>query len=203
MGVGCGAQLALKLFRDIDKKDIIAISDSLCEHVSLLGDCFFMKNPLESSSIVFLDETSAERFLPSLLKSQLLVICCNKTPCQRFIKAVGEIGYAASASIDDVEDFNKKVNKALSMSGIRYIEVLTPCPREWDYDASLTAHVAGSFVESGVWPLFEIENKRVVLGSRPSKLGVMESVHSIQGKYNFDQKTVESNWRRLVELSIK
>ena len=203
MVVGCGSQLTFKLTRDVLKKDLVCLADSLDGHVSLFNDSFFIKNPLESSSIVLVDNVSIERFMPSFLKSTSLVICCNRTVNQKFVKMIGEVGYSASASVDNVDDFMKKLNKAYVMTGLRYIEVLSPCPKEWSYDTSLTVHVASAAVESGVWPLFEIENRKVVLGPRPAKLGVLESFHSIQPKYRFEQKDVEGKWKELVQLSLK
>ncbi len=203
MIVGCGSQLTMKLLRDVVKKDLLAVSTPLKEHVSLFNDSFFMENPLESNAIAVIDDATAEQFLPSLLKSTILVICCNRSPNQKFVKMLGNIGYSTTASFDNIEDLSKKITKASTMTGLRFIEVLAPCPSEWDYDRSLTVQVAGDLVESGIWPLFEIEAGKVILGPRPAKLGILESIHNIQSKYQFDQKQVESNWKSIVQLSIK
>ncbi|MBI4894879.1 MAG: hypothetical protein HY831_00125 [Candidatus Aenigmarchaeota archaeon] len=203
MIVGCGSQLTMKLLRDVIKKDLLTVSTSLKDHVSIFNESFFMENPLESNAIAVIDDKTAERFLPSLIKSSILVICCNRTPFVKFVKMLGNIGYSATASFDNIEDLSRKITKAHTMTGLRFIEVLAPCPSEWDYDRSLTVQVAGDLVESGIWPLFEIEGGKVILGPRPAKLGILEPVHSIQSKYQFDQKQVESNWKSIVQLSVK
>lgn len=203
MVVGCGSQLTIKLIRDAIKKDLIAVSKTMKPHISLFNDSFFMENPLESNAIAVIDDVTAEHYLPSLIKSSILIICCNRSPVQKFAKMLGNIGYAATASFDNVEDFSRKITKAYGMTGLRFIEVLAPCPLEWDYDRSLTVQLAQDFVESGIWPLYEMEQGKVTLGPRPIKLGVLEAVHSIQNKYQFDQKQIESNWKNIVQLSIR
>ncbi|MFH0837511.1 MAG: hypothetical protein V1870_05250 [Candidatus Aenigmatarchaeota archaeon] len=201
MVIGCGSQLCLKIFRDLFEKETVAVSDGLKGHISA-ENTVFMRNPFESEFVVFTDDVSGEQFLSSMLKAGF-VICCNMTPNQKFIKMAGEFGYAASASIDNPDDLIAKITKAHAMTGLRYIEVLTPCPNKWGNDASTTVHVASAATESGVWPLFEIEGKRVKLGPRPAKLGVLESFNNIQGISQFDQIFVETNWKELVQLSLK
>ena len=202
MVVGCGSQLAFKILRDVLLKEVVAISDSLKDHISPIGDCLFMKNPLVSEFIIVADEQTVEKNLASVVKSNSLIICCNKSPKQRFAKILGEYGYSATASIDSYEDYKNKINKAMQLSGLRFIEVLSPCPQEWGYDTSLTVHVSRDAVEAGIWPLYEIEKKKVVLGKRPEKMGILEPFHGIQNKYKFEQKLVEDNWKHLVQLSL-
>ena len=201
MTVGCGSQLCLKIFRDVFEKETVAVSEGLKGHVDLENG-IFLRNPFESGFSAFTDETGVEQFLSSMLKSGL-VICCNMTPEQKFVKIAGEHGYAASASIDNPDDLMNKITKARDMTGLRYIEVLAPCPSKWGHDSSTTAHVAAAAIESGAWPLFEIENKKVKLGPRPAKLGVLESFNSLQSMKQFEQAGVEANWKELVQASLR
>ena len=75
-----------------------------------------------------------------------------------FIMAEHKIPYVATASIAYPFDYQAKVRKAKQIRGFRYIHLLSPCPPGWRFDASLTIEVAKLAVETGVWPLFEIEN---------------------------------------------
>ncbi|MBI5332656.1 MAG: hypothetical protein HZB65_03720 [Candidatus Aenigmarchaeota archaeon] len=201
MVIGCGSQLALKIFRDVFEKDMIAVSEGLKEHIDLENG-IFLRNPFASGFIVFTDENGAEQFFSAMLKSGL-VICCNMTPEQKFVRIASEYGYAASASIDNPDDLMNKITKAYNMTGFRYIEVLAPCPSIWGHDSSTTVHMAAAATESGAWPLFEIENKKVKLGPRPAKLGVLESFNSLQSMKQFEQSSVEANWKELVQASLK
>jgi hypothetical protein len=202
MVVGCGSQLTLKLVRDVIQKDVIALSEGLTDHVSPIGDHIFMKNPMESDFIIIIDDLTAEQNLSSLLRSNSLIICCNRTAKQKFAKPLGDYGYCSTASVDMHEDLKAKIVKAYQMKGLRFIEVFAPCPQEWGFDTSLTVNVATDVTQAGIWPLFEIIEKKIILGKRPEKLGVLEPFHSIQSKYKVEQKRVEDDWKHLVQLSL-
>lgn len=72
------------------------------------------------------------------------------------IVAAHKIPYAASASVADIEDLKKKIEKAKAMNGPAYIHVHAPCPTGWGYDPSLTIEIARKAVHSGLWELFEV-----------------------------------------------
>ena len=92
-----------------------------------------------------------------------------------FRKEMGEIvkahhiPYAAQASIAYPEDLYRKVKKAKETRGPKYIEILAPCPPGWRFDMSKTVEMAKLAVETGAWPIYEIENGVVTFNGR-SKL---------------------------------
>ena len=57
------------------------------------------------------------------------------------------------------------MRKAKEMSGFRYIHLLSPCPPGWRFDAGLTVEIAKLAVETGIWPLYEIEKGKFRLTS--------------------------------------
>ncbi|WP_338602968.1 3-methyl-2-oxobutanoate dehydrogenase subunit beta [Sulfolobus tengchongensis] len=75
-----------------------------------------------------------------------------------FIIAEHKVPYVATASIAYPFDYEAKVKKAKQIRGFRYIHLLSPCPPGWNFDSSLTIEIAKLAVETGIWPLFEIEN---------------------------------------------
>jgi len=75
-----------------------------------------------------------------------------------FIVAAHKVPYVATASISYLFDYRAKFNKAKSMKGFRYVHMLSPCPPGWKFDSSLTMQIGKLAVETGIWPLFEIEN---------------------------------------------
>ncbi|AWR98046.1 3-methyl-2-oxobutanoate dehydrogenase subunit beta [Acidianus sulfidivorans JP7] len=75
-----------------------------------------------------------------------------------FIMAEHKIPYVATASIAYPFDYQAKVRKAKQIKGFRYVHLLSPCPPGWRFDSSLTIEIAKLAVETGIWPLFEIEN---------------------------------------------
>ncbi|MCD8340375.1 MAG: thiamine pyrophosphate-dependent enzyme [Burkholderiales bacterium] len=67
------------------------------------------------------------------------------------------IPYVATATIADLRDLERKVKKAMTFHGARYIQVLTPCPLGWGCQSSESVKVARLAIETGLFPVFEAE----------------------------------------------
>jgi pyruvate ferredoxin oxidoreductase beta subunit len=63
--------------------------------------------------------------------------------------------YVATASIAFPKDLTRKVKQALSIQGPKYIEVHSPCPIGWGFDASQTIEIARLAVQTGLVPIYE------------------------------------------------
>jgi len=72
------------------------------------------------------------------------------------IAAAHNIPYVATASPGYYADLKNKVKKALSFTGPKYIQVLSPCPLGWRSDPAMTVEIAKLAVQSGIYPLYEI-----------------------------------------------
>ena len=68
-----------------------------------------------------------------------------------------EIPYVATASVHDLHDLERKVEKAMTFRGARYIQINVPCPLGWGSDPALTIKIARMGTECGLVPLFEAE----------------------------------------------
>lgn len=68
------------------------------------------------------------------------------------------IPYIATASVAFPEDLMAKVKYAKDIEGFRVILIQSPCPVGWRFDPAKTIEVARSAVQTGIWPLYEIEN---------------------------------------------
>ena len=77
-----------------------------------------------------------------------------------------EIPYVATATVAELHDLEAKVEKAMTMSGARYLHVLVPCPLGWGSASSDTIRVARLAKETGLFPVFEAEHGRVTSVSR-------------------------------------
>jgi pyruvate ferredoxin oxidoreductase beta subunit len=49
------------------------------------------------------------------------------------------------------------VRKALSIGGPTFIHSLDPCPKGWDYDPMQSHELGELAVQTGIWPLYEVE----------------------------------------------
>jgi pyruvate ferredoxin oxidoreductase beta subunit len=67
------------------------------------------------------------------------------------------IPYVATASVANLRDLERKVAKAMTISGARYVHIHVPCPLGWGSLPADTIKVARLAVESGLFPLFEAE----------------------------------------------
>ena len=66
-------------------------------------------------------------------------------------------------------DLAKKVEKLKTMKGPRMLISLSPCPTGWDYDPKLSVEVGHLAVQTGVWPLKEYIDGKVVHTRMPKK----------------------------------
>ena len=130
-----------------------------------------------------------------------------------------DLPYAAQASPHNWKDLVGKSSKGFDIVGPAFINVISPCPRGWRHDGSLTIAIAKLAVETCVWPLYEFEkgtwrltgeSLRIAEGSR-EKRPVLEWLrsqgrfkHLVNGKYTAVadeiQQNVDANWERLMKL---
>jgi pyruvate ferredoxin oxidoreductase beta subunit len=99
------------------------------------------------------------------------------------IAAAHHIPYAASASAGYLKDLRKKVAKARLVNGPAYIHVHTPCPTGWFFDPSQTIMLARMAVQTGAWPLVEVENGKYHL-NMPSRLKPVAQYLRQQGRFS-------------------
>jgi pyruvate ferredoxin oxidoreductase beta subunit len=105
------------------------------------------------------------------------------------IAAAHGIPYAASASVANIEDLKKKVEKAKNVNGPAYIHVHTPCPTGWQFDPSLTIEVAKTAVQTGAWVLMEIKYGKTTLNRKLDKLKPIDSYLKLQGRFKHITET--------------
>jgi pyruvate ferredoxin oxidoreductase beta subunit len=79
-----------------------------------------------------------------------------KKPVPEICAAHG-IPYVATASAGFPQDLIRKVKKAISIKGPKYIQIHVPCPLGWRHESNQMLPVAKMAVETGLYPLFEYE----------------------------------------------
>ena len=108
------------------------------------------------------------------------------------IAAAHRIPFVASASVGYIKDLRKKVKKAQEAPGPSYVHVHTPCPTGWFYDPAKTIEVARLAVQTGLWPLYEIEDGRRSITVSVSRLRPVEEYLRLQGRFNhLDEGDIE------------
>jgi len=74
------------------------------------------------------------------------------------IIAAHNVPYAAQASVSHWKDLTDKAEKAFAVEGPAFINILAPCPRGWRTKPENTIGIAKAAVQTGFWPLFEVED---------------------------------------------
>ncbi len=116
--------------------------------------------------------------------------------------------YVATASVHLPVELQRKVKKALSMKGPKFLHILSPCPLGWKSDTSLSIEIARLAVETGVWPLFEYENGSLTNVRKLKKLVDVEEYLKLQGRFKHlldteDGKNIVEQWKKIVEQKVK
>jgi pyruvate/2-oxoacid:ferredoxin oxidoreductase beta subunit len=99
------------------------------------------------------------------------------------IMAAHGIPYTASASIAYPEDFIKKIQKAMSIRGSKFIHVLASCPPGWRASPDISVELARLAVQTHVFPLYEIfEGRYYKLSMDPAKKPITDYMKP-QGRF--------------------
>lgn len=74
------------------------------------------------------------------------------------IIAAHGVPYAAQASVSHWKDLTTKAEKAFNTPGPAFLNVFAPCPRGWRIPGSMTVEIAKLAVQTGFWPVYEVED---------------------------------------------
>ncbi len=76
------------------------------------------------------------------------------------------IPYCASASVANIPDLRKKVQKAKDTDGPSLLHIHTPCPTGWGFESGLSIEVCRMAVQTGAWVLYEFENGKLTINTK-------------------------------------
>jgi pyruvate ferredoxin oxidoreductase beta subunit len=91
--------------------------------------------------------------------------------------------YVATVIGSEPLDLARKVERLRSLSGPRLLITLAPCPTGWDYDPSESVEVGRLAVKTGVWPLKEYVDGRVIHTRVPRQREPVENYLRLQGRF--------------------
>ncbi len=126
------------------------------------------------------------------------------------IMAAHNIPYTATASIGYPEDFIKKIQKAISIKGPKYIQVYAPCPTGWRAPPDKTMELARLVVKTCISPIYEVENGKYTINRKPAKKEPINDYFAMQGRFRHlsadflkdVQKNVDRDWELLLKKEM-
>ncbi len=128
------------------------------------------------------------------------------------IVAAHRIPYVAQGTISNWNDLVTKSQKAFAADGPAFINVLSMCHRGWRYQQQNTIDIAKLAVETGYWPLIEVENGTWRFTYKPKQRKPIEEFLKTQGRFKHlfteqnkhiiaeIQQEIDNNWQRLEHL---
>ncbi len=109
------------------------------------------------------------------------------------------IPYCASASVANIPDLRKKVQKAKDTDGPSLLHIHTPCPTGWGFEPGLSIQISRLAVQTGAWVLYEYENGKLTLNQKPKELKPVAEYFRLQRRF----KGVPTEMLDAVEAEIR
>ena len=129
------------------------------------------------------------------------------------IVAAHHIPYVAQCSIFHWKDTVKKAEKAFNVEGPAFLNILAPCHRGWRYPQEDTLEIAKLAVETGFWPLIEVEDGVWRFTIKPKQRKPITEWLKLQGRFKHlfkeknkgllesIQKQVDDHWNYIEKLA--
>jgi pyruvate ferredoxin oxidoreductase beta subunit len=99
------------------------------------------------------------------------------------IAAAHNIPYVATACPSYPIDLVQKVKRAAEIEGPAYIHILSVCPTGWRSAPELSIKLGRLAVETGIFPLYEVENGKYRLNIDFPKLKPLKEYLRLQGRF--------------------
>ncbi len=127
------------------------------------------------------------------------------------IVAAHDVPYVATACPSYPFDLMDKVGKGLDIAGPAYVHILSVCPTGWRCLPDLSVRIGRLAVETGIFPLYEVENGQYKLSFDFPKLRPVTDYLKLQGRFghlspddiNKIQTRVTEEYEKLKEKTVK
>ncbi|MDP2960166.1 MAG: thiamine pyrophosphate-dependent enzyme, partial [candidate division Zixibacteria bacterium] len=119
------------------------------------------------------------------------------------IAAAHGIPYVATASVAYLKDLEKKVEKALNIVGPKYLQIHCPCPLGWAHEPYDTIKVAKLAVQTGLIPIYEMENGVITSVRKITQKKPVEEYLKLQGRFKhlFRKEGFEKELKRIQAMA--
>jgi pyruvate/2-oxoacid:ferredoxin oxidoreductase beta subunit len=123
------------------------------------------------------------------------------------IMAAHRIPYTATATVAYPEDLVRKVQKAKSIRGSKFLHVLSPCPSGWKSEPGQSVLLSRLAVQTCAFPLYEVEHgEKYTMNVWPKPRVPVTEYMKLQGRFAHlspealqqIQENVDAEWEKLV-----
>ena len=121
------------------------------------------------------------------------------------------IPYVAQTTyLGNMKDLHEKAHRAIYTPGPAFVNVMSPCPRGWQYPTEDLARICRLAVDTCIWPLYEVIEGEYILSYEPAKKLPVEEFMRLQGRFRHcflpgnewtigeAQKYVDEKWETLL-----
>jgi len=114
------------------------------------------------------------------------------------IAAAHNIPYVATACPSYPRDLVNKVIKGATTPGPAYLHILSVCPTGWRSPPDITIELGRLAVQTGIFPLYEVEDGRYKLSVNPPKLKPVQDYLKLQGRFrHLSEETIREIQHRV------
>jgi len=128
------------------------------------------------------------------------------------IMAAHRIPYIATASLAYIPDLKRKIEKAAEVTrngeGLAYLHVHQPCPTGWYFDPAKTVEVGRLAVQTGAFPLVEVDHGEFKISVKPRELKPVKEYlepqrrfrHVTEEQLEILQTHINGDWEALLNM---
>jgi len=114
------------------------------------------------------------------------------------IVAAHDVPYVATACPSYPFDLMAKVARGAAIHGPAYVHILSVCPTGWRFTPDLTIRVGRLAVETGMFPLYEVEDGKYKLSIDLPQLRPVQDYLKLQGRFrHLSEETIKKIQNRV------
>lgn len=99
------------------------------------------------------------------------------------IMVAHDIPYVAQTIPGRWMDIHRKAEKAFSIPGPKFMNVLTPCPLGWGHEGGLTPEISQLAADTCMWPLYEVVHGEYKVTYKPKEKKPIEAFLEPQARF--------------------
>ena len=114
------------------------------------------------------------------------------------IVAAHDVPYVATACPSYPFDLMAKVARGVAVRGPAYVHILSVCPTGWRFTPDLTIRIGRLAVETGMFPLYEVEDGKYKLSIDLPQLRPVQDYLKLQGRFRYlSEETIKKIQNRV------